>query len=635
MDQPTNNSRFGAGKLALLVLGMAMVAGGFSYCANTDRDPVARTSTVKPLPGRISPPAASSRTAVARVPEPVVATIRARRAGNETEDPVRRRVADVFPALGAVPPDWRRSHPAEVTISVFPGLELTFAQRSVSEESGTLTWVGRNPDLPGASLVGVATSNGYDAILLVPGASQFNFHVRGDEVLVEEYVTRRDDCAHFPAVAAGSPPPVSSGVHYAEAANTGGGQLSLDETPTRSASSHAGHSDVLFVYSAEALALAQSRSSDPLGYLDGFSRAALATCNAVLENSQIAEFRWRYLGITPAPPFTLPGPTVIDALRVIQPEGPLDGFVQQVRAQYGADQVLMWIGAGDRKGAAFAGPARHLPALPTHVVAVLRLTAPTLVLAHELAHNFGCHHNRENAGSGDGFTSTPPGDGYWSYGLLWNDPTSPGVEASTSGTAMAYADWVVPYFSNPNLTVQVTSTMQGRPGEFRDLGTRTLGFPENHPHAAYNTRILRENAAAIVSGSPEAVNAPAIATQPSNATLATGQTLTLAVAATGRELGYQWFKDDTAIAGATSLSYTKSFVAADAGQYSVRVTNPAGNVTSRTAAISAATAPAPNPPVPTPSPQQGGGGGGGGAPSAWSAGLLGALLLIRRLRRAR
>lgn len=105
-------------------------------------------------------------------------------------------------------------------------------------------------------------------------------------------------------------------------------------------------------------------------------------------------------------------------------------------------------------------------------------------------------------------------------------------------------------------------------------------------------------------------NAPTITTQPVSQTVTAGASVTFSVVATGTPAPtYQWSKGGTAISGATSASYTiSSTTTADAGNYTVTVTNNAGSVTSNTATLTV------NTPTPPPAPS-GGGGGGGGAPS--------------------
>ncbi|HKV60722.1 MAG TPA: immunoglobulin domain-containing protein, partial [Candidatus Acidoferrum sp.] len=90
---------------------------------------------------------------------------------------------------------------------------------------------------------------------------------------------------------------------------------------------------------------------------------------------------------------------------------------------------------------------------------------------------------------------------------------------------------------------------------------------------------LTVNAAAV---------APSITTQPTSQTVAVGQTVTFSVVATGTApLTYQWRKNGTAIGGANSSSYTTpSTTSADSGaQFSVVISNSAGNVTSAIATL--------------------------------------------------
>lgn len=563
--------------------------------------------------------------AVPGQPRDVMRTVRARWATRPETDPTRT-VADIFPGAVNLLGTWSTAHPTEVTVAPYPDLPLTFTQTKLTRDGDIATWVGRDPQLPGATLVGVARPGGYDAVLLIPGASQFFFHVREGLVRVEESVASGADCgvgdlALRPAAAR------APAVHYAEAGEAA--MNALDVTESISAVTAPLNSDVLFLYNAHALTVAQQRSTDPIGYIDGYSRASLETCSQALVNSRIDTFTWRYVGLAAAPGYAAKT-TVGEEVSVLAPEGTLHTFVQEIRRGYGADQVLMWLGTGERKGAAYTG-GRGQPAPLAGAVAVLRITAPVLVLAHELGHNFGCHHDRAHAGSGGGDQPQPEGDGFWCYGLLWTDPDG----AATSGTIMAYADWVVPYYTNPAITLEVTTTMQGRPGAARSLGTRTIGFAEADPRAANNVRVLTEGAALITTHGAEDERAPVIWDQPAGATLAVGAPLQLSVAASGRNLAYQWSRNGTALGGATGAFYAKTFAAADAGDYAVTITNSRGTATSRAVAVSVASTPVAPPPAPSNSGNAGGGGGGGGGPSVFFVAAVLALALGRAARPVR
>ena len=89
-------------------------------------------------------------------------------------------------------------------------------------------------------------------------------------------------------------------------------------------------------------------------------------------------------------------------------------------------------------------------------------------------------------------------------------------------------------------------------------------------------------------------SAPAITVQPENQSVTLGATATFSVTASGTApLSYQWLKNGTAIAGATSASYTTmATVSGDNGStFSVQVSNTAGSATSTSATLTVTTDP--------------------------------------------
>src|SRR5690606_30701090 len=85
----------------------------------------------------------------------------------------------------------------------------------------------------------------------------------------------------------------------------------------------------------------------------------------------------------------------------------------------------------------------------------------------------------------------------------------------------------------------------------------------------------------------QVIQLPKIVQAPAASNVNEGAVLFLSVEASGTgPLAYQWLKNGTSIAGATSASFVvNSATASDAGNYSVRVSNAAGNVTSSAAAV--------------------------------------------------
>ena len=84
--------------------------------------------------------------------------------------------------------------------------------------------------------------------------------------------------------------------------------------------------------------------------------------------------------------------------------------------------------------------------------------------------------------------------------------------------------------------------------------------------------------------------APAISAQPASRTVTAGIATSFSVTATSTNLSYQWFRNSIALpgaTGATSATLTLNAVqAADAGDYSVVVSNTSGSVTSAIARLS-------------------------------------------------
>ena len=123
---------------------------------------------------------------------------------------------------------------------------------------------------------------------------------------------------------------------------------------------------------------------------------------------------------------------------------------------------------------------------------------------------------------------------------------------------------------------------------------------------------------------------PLITAQPQSRSVTTGGQAQFTVTASGNpEPTYQWYFNGTAINNATSSTLTiASAQAANAGDYTVVVSNALGSITSEKATLTV-TAP------PAPGGSGGSGGGGGGSPSLWFLAVLSALGIARRMHKLR
>jgi hypothetical protein len=141
-------------------------------------------------------------------------------------------------------------------------------------------------------------------------------------------------------------------------------------------------------------------------------------------------------------------------------ENPTDGYMDNVhdlRDQYGADLVALL--AADSSSGGLANtmmfPSLDFASQGFSVSVWDQIGAPSYTLAHELGHNMGCLHNREDSGEVDG--------GYefrdFSYGKRWL-PENPGYATIMSYDTEPTSTYpnTIPYFSNPNVSYLGTPT---------------------------------------------------------------------------------------------------------------------------------------------------------------------------------
>ncbi len=125
-----------------------------------------------------------------------------------------------------------------------------------------------------------------------------------------------------------------------------------------------------------------------------------------------------------------------------------------------------------------------------------------------------------------------------------------------------------------NSTYSYTTTSTGDSGNYDVVVSNPFGSATS-------------NVAVWVVGVVPVGVAPTITTHPVGATLTVGQTINLFVGASGTApLSYQWKKDGSNLAGATSSSYSHLTTAtADSGSYTCVVSNGYGSATSNAAVV--------------------------------------------------
>ena len=165
-----------------------------------------------------------------------------------------------------------------------------------------------------------------------------------------------------------------------------------------------------------------------------------------------------------------------------------DGVMDEIhplRDQVGADLVCLALNRPDSGCSGIGYILQH----PTQVASDTRgndlygftvvnygLMTSNSVVSHELGHNFGCQHDRENAGGSVGAYS-------YSYGYRFNAQN--GVQYRT---IMAYAPGIrLGYFSNPNVTA--TEPGVGVP----------VGVPAGQSGEAYNALTMEKDALEVAN----------------------------------------------------------------------------------------------------------------------------------------
>jgi len=141
---------------------------------------------------------------------------------------------------------------------------------------------------------------------------------------------------------------------------------------------------------------------------------------------------------------------------------PSDGVLDNVhpdRTNYRADQVVLLVNNMDACGVAWCGNGAD----PDRAFAVVQWNCTLYTFPHEIGHNQGCGHDRDNGGCG-----------FRSYGYGWRFTGNNGVQYRT---VMAYLPGErIPYFSNPNVTYQGVAT----------------GVPIGQANEAHNAQVITE-----------------------------------------------------------------------------------------------------------------------------------------------
>jgi hypothetical protein len=399
------------------------------------------------------------------------------------------QIRQVLPSVQYAQKDWRQFSPDKLTVEAVPGCPVEFEVQSVKmggPRGDMLVWRGAAPGIPGSMFISVASEHAWTGSLIVPGADEQRIFVGGDSARVETALSGICGNADVSPLLANALPASTVPVMAAAPTSINTSDVMYFYTPEVELKW------IPYVTSGDSVQIAMDR----LGTLD------MEICNQYLVQSGVNNLTWRYVGS-----YLLPTDYALDATM----EGILASFAgnSTVSAQMdrlAADQAvlrLQEVRTSTQGGVAIANMPGHHAYVPTNGGAE--------TLAHEMGHNFNCHHDRQTLSASDN-----DGKYYYGYRFTWH--------GHERGTIMSYANSSIPYFSNPDIQIS-SSLIEAGTSELITIGA--IGAK-----AADNARVLREGAAAMAATrSPESV--PIISTQPTGATITAGQSLTLSVTATG------------------------------------------------------------------------------------------------------
>lgn len=189
------------------------------------------------------------------------------------------------------------------------------------------------------------------------------------------------------------------------------------------------HVDLLVAYTPAAAAYVGGTTM-----IRALARQYVLNLNQYLEDSLVASPRVRLVGLT-LTPYAETGSYLTNITRLREPN---DGFMDELhplRDALGADLVALLADVSDVCGVAwlFSGD-------PAYAFSLTSVRCTSFTFAHEIGHNFGCCHDRDNSGGG---CFTPNSYGYRFHGL----------SGTQWRTIMAYAPGTrIGRYSNPGVS---------------------------------------------------------------------------------------------------------------------------------------------------------------------------------------
>ena len=353
---------------------------------------------------------------------------------------------------------------SRLQLSLFTDTVLTAAlERTLYRNDSNFTASGVIDEWPGSRVIVVVEGEVIAASINVPGLGlfQIRYDTNGFHKIIEIDPSQLPGCKTIKK-APKKPrpiklskkkniPPINNGSEPGDfiappmmfnAASMFSGNIFALQPPIEPDASSNTNVDVMVVYTAAAKTGAGGVSA-----MNTLIDLAVAEANDAYVNSLIpVTLNLVYRGEVT---YTESGNSGTDLTRLQSPsDGHMDA-VHSIRDQYGADMVCLFT---ETMQSGYAGLGYLMTSVSTnfssYAFSVIRRTYATgnHTFAHELGHNMGCIHDRQNSSSQGAY------DYSYGYRFVGNDNV-------TYRTVMAYSPGTrIPYFSNPNVNYQGVAT---------------------------------------------------------------------------------------------------------------------------------------------------------------------------------
>jgi hypothetical protein len=367
-----------------------------------------------------------------------------------------------------------------ITLNLFADTVLTAQVDRVSKNvNGTVTVRGRIKDYPLGYLIISTTNNNSLASIQIPETGE-RYRIQmntltGIHYLLEENTDQLDELEDGPTPI----PPLPT---KQEAEET----RMLSETTVAGPLDTVVNLDVMIVYTPAARSWAGGAS----GIADVIAQA-VAKGQLALDNSNTAlTITLVYSGEIS---YTESGDSGTDLDRLTNTsEGYMDS-VHTLRNQYGADVVGLFTKVEDTGGIGWL--LNTTSGQPAYAFSISRVQQVgwTYTYIHEMGHNMGCGHRKDQA--------TQPGPGLFTYSAGWHWT---GNDSGKYCSVMSYEDGgysTVAYFSNPSILYQGVATGNSADGDNARTIREVKNVVSTYRTSTYTLSVNSSGASSVSIGS--------------------------------------------------------------------------------------------------------------------------------------